>query len=73
MKTKIVTRKRSRGECYTMQISICRIDETDVKGNKRKPCMVEISEEVYMQERRWRRKPVEPGHSREHEKSDREG
>ena len=53
-----------------MQISICRIDKTDVKGNKRKPCMVEITEEVYMQERRWRRKPVEPGQPREQEKSD---
>ena len=35
--------------------------------------MVEISEEVYMQERRRRRKPVELGQTREHEKSDREG
>ena len=35
--------------------------------------MVEISEEVYMQERRWRRKPVELGQHRGPEKSDKEG
>ena len=53
----------------TMQISICRIDKIDVKRNKSKPCMVEISIEVYMQERRRRRKPVELGQPREREKT----
>ena len=54
-------------------VYVCRIDEIDVKENMRKPCMVEISEEVCIQERRRRRKPVEPVQSRECEKSDREG